>query len=421
MDDIHKKKSDQFDEALPLPVDPVPASVQPASEDTGDKGAQQAVELIRQKIKNLYGNEPSVKAEISELAGAAGHTKRSKHQQFIYDLTESGKSLKEIQEAWHEYYAGLPDREKHEVWQEFYNAHAQASHYAKEAAGRPSASAVSSGDIPAAIPTHLPPHHRPSTRNFHKLGKPAKRTFPTYKKADARKHLRSLLFGFSMGALVILIFLFSFFNERFIAPFIQPSRNVTNIPLISDSTAVNPNPEIIIPKINVQIPVIYNVGTIDEAAVEKALEGGVVHYADTALPGQDGNVVIVGHSSNNIFNPGKYKFAFVLLSRMDKGDTFYLQKDGVRYTYQVYKKEIVKPDNVSVMDADATKPAIATLVTCDPPGTSINRLVVVGEQISPDPAGNKSKAPPSKLADSSSIIPGNSPSLWSRLVKFLFD
>src|SRR5690606_25561977 len=32
----------------------------------------------------------------------------------------------EIQAAWHKYYESLPDAEKHEVWQEFYNAHGQA-------------------------------------------------------------------------------------------------------------------------------------------------------------------------------------------------------------------------------------------------------------------------------------------------------
>jgi sortase A len=152
---------------------------------------------------------------------------------------------------------------------------------------------------------------------------------------------------------------------------------VANTEIIATGEAGGNTPEIIIPKINVEIPVVYDVNTIEEAAVEKGLERGVVHYANTSLPGQDGNVVIFGHSSNNIFNPGKYKFAFVLLSRLENGDTFYLQKDGKRYTYQIYKKQIVNPSNVGVL-TDAEKSATATLITCDPPGTSTNRLVVVG-------------------------------------------
>jgi len=159
------------------------------------------------------------------------------------------------------------------------------------------------------------------------------------------------------------------------------------------------------------------VPTIDANAVENALEDGVVHYADTALPGQDGNTVIVGHSSNNIFNQGKYKFAFVLLSRLDTGDTFYLQKDGIRYTYEVFQKQIVSPTDVSVL-GPSSKPAVASLITCDPPGTSTNRLVVTGEQISPDPSSNIAATSSNSLATKSAIIPGNSPTLWSRLVKW---
>jgi sortase A len=230
--------------------------------------------------------------------------------------------------------------------------------------------------------------------------------------------LQSLLFGFGIGSIVVLVFLFSFFNERFIAPFIQPSRNVTNTPIINDVGEIGPNPEVIIPKINVEIPVVYGVNTISEDDVQKALEGGVVHYADTAVPGQDGNVVIVGHSSNNIFNKGRYKFAFVLLSRLENGDTFYLQKDGKRYTYQIYKKAIVQPNDVSVLGS-TDKTATATLITCDPPGTSAHRLIVVGQQISPELSTNSSQISQNSLATKSAIIPGNSPTLWSRLWNIL--
>jgi sortase A len=128
--------------------------------------------------------------------------------------------------------------------------------------------------------------------------------------------------------------------------------------------------------------------------------------------------VIVGQSSNNIFNKGKYKFAFVLLSRLENGDTFYLQKDGKRYTYQVYQKSIVKPDDVSVLGL-RDKPATATLITCDPPGTSLNRLVVIGEQISPSPSGNAPISTQNSLATQTATIPGNSQSLWHRLTHWL--
>jgi sortase A len=213
---------------------------------------------------------------------------------------------------------------------------------------------------------------------------------------------------------MILIFMFSFFNERIIAPFIQPSRTAGNIPFIASGGDVGTNPEVIIPKINVEIPVVYDASATNDTVIQQDLMQGVVHYAGTAAPGQNGNLVIVGHSSNNILNPGKYKFAFVLLHELQPGDTFYLQKDGKRYTYQIYSRRIVSPNDTSVLGA-TDKPATATLITCDPPGTSNNRLVVTGEQIDPSPAANVAAIDQTALASSNTVIPGNSPSLWSRL------
>src|SRR5690606_14034302 len=81
-----------------------------------------AVQMIRNKIDALYRNEPDAKQEVVIAEQVRDH--RSKHQQFMHRLTTSGKSMAEIQAAWHNYYVKLPDEEKHEVWQEFYQANA---------------------------------------------------------------------------------------------------------------------------------------------------------------------------------------------------------------------------------------------------------------------------------------------------------
>jgi sortase A len=400
-DNNHRQLGD--DSVLPLPSD--------AADSADDTSKNPAADLIRKKVEAAYITEPSAEDEATDLKVIGNSTGRTKHQDFIYNLTTSGKSLAEINADWHEYYAGLPDDEKHAVWQEFYNSHAQASHYSSSVKLADEAVDTETAEIKKSVIPALP---RPRVRqgvsnikNYVTDNSPAVRT------PKPVHPLHSLLFGLGVGFMVLLVVMFSFFNERFIAPFIQPSRNISNTPIITQDTAVSKEPQVIIPKINVQIPVVYGVNTIDDNQVENALESGVVHYADTATPGENGNVVVVGHSSNNIFNSGKYKFAFVLLSRLDDGDTFYLQKDGVRYTYQVYKKEIVKPTDVSVLQP-TEKPATATLITCDPPGTSTNRLVVVGEQISPDPNRNLAQTSHNTLATQTPIIPGNSPSLWSR-------
>jgi len=397
-------------------------SVQPLHEsgtDSSDKGAgsNEAVSMLRSKIDTLYAQEPNAKEEIAEAKAAGSH--RSKHQQFMYELSTSGKSLAEIQTAWHNYYVDLPNHEKHEVWQEFYSEHSRSS---------------SSTHSDAAAKQPPSREHAPATKNTRTTSSRRKEETRTIEaiKSELLKRIssrsttarkghagHSLLFGLAMGGVVMLVMLFGFFNERFIAPFISPSKSVSNTPIIIDpaSTAVGPEPKIIIPKINVEIPIVFDEESIEEEAVQKALEEGVIHYATTSNPGEQGNGAIFGHSSNNILNKGKYKFAFVLLNRLENGDLFYVQKDGKRYAYKVYKKTVVTPEEVGVLGAQE-KPATMSLITCDPPGTSINRLVVVGEQISPDP--NQNVASTAKTTQTNpAVLPSNAPSLWSRIVGWL--
>ncbi|MDO8266019.1 MAG: sortase, partial [Candidatus Saccharibacteria bacterium] len=181
--------------------------------------------------------------------------------------------------------------------------------------------------------------------------------------------------------------------------------------------SVGPEPKIIIPKINLEVPIVFGMSSVEEDEVQKSLENGVVHYATTPNPGEKGNSVIVGHSSNNILNSGKYKFAFVLLKRLEAEDTFFVQKDSIRYTYKVYKKEIISPDQVDILQTQERENTI-TLITCDPPGTSVNRLIIVAEQISPDPAGNVASTAKPVETGNVEKLPSNAPSLWSRIWPF---
>lgn len=399
------------DNQLPNPLFNLPTKkdrvVEPLHADAKPDTENVAVNLIRNKIASLYSKEPSAKQELSE-AEASRH--RSKHQQYMHELSRSGKSLAEIQTAWHNYYVNLPDNEKHQVWQEFYSNYNQAS--------RPDAQPHLPPAAPAA--SHRP-HKRqqrsaPSDmRSLTDIKNQLIGKVGTRQKKQRSAHLRSLVFGLSMGSVVLVILLFGFFNERFIAPFITPSRHVSSTPIILDSEAnVGQEPKIIIPKINAEYPVIYDEESIDEAAVQRALEGGVLHYPTTVNPGELGNAAIFGHSSNNILNSGKYKFAFVLLNKLENGDTFMLHYQGKRYVYRVYEKKIVKPEEVSVL-GDQGRPATVALITCDPPGTAINRLVVFGEQITPDPAKNIASAVKQDQSARPAILPSNAPSLWSRL------
>jgi LPXTG-site transpeptidase (sortase) family protein len=397
-----------------------------------------AVELIRQKLDQLYGTEPDA---AKEEAIAEATTHRSPHQAYMHELTQSGKTEEEIQISWHAYYARLSDAEKRQVWQEFYDSSAfkQPATAPESTHAKPKPESADIEEIHLEEYADKPEKHRPAHRSHTKkahtrtkatpkaqevftvpeLHQKVLRTVQTRARAKKGSTTHSLLFGLTMGLVVMAIMLFGFFNERFIAPFMTPSRTVTNTPIIIDptNTASGPEPLIIIPKINVEIPVVYDVKTIKEEDVQAGLERGVVHYVTTPNPGELGNSVIFGHSANNILNKGKYKFAFVLLRKLELGDTFYVQKDSKRYAYRVFEKKIVPPTDISVLNP-TSKPATMTLITCDPPGTALNRLVVVGEQISPDPTGNaQSTATPNKQQPQS--LPSEAPSLWSRLTSWM--
>jgi len=405
-----------------------------------------AVELIRAKVNRAFAEEPNASQELAEAETARVP---SKHQRHMQELSASGKSLAEIQTEWHHYYTTLSDDEKREVWQEFYAAN-QHTPYQKlfqkqqEAATRkqleeadstsehtpPTISAVST-PIAATSPSGVvvANHEAPKTTP----AKPAITNSAAAKKLKqkiagrvsaggklkAKHHLQSLGFGLACGFLVLVVFLFTFFNEYIIAPFIQPSRTVSSTPIIlGDNTAsADIPPSVTVPKINIQIPVNFNVTTTDEAVVEDGLKGGVVHYANTVLPGQNGNAAYFGHSSGNIFNNGKYKFAFTLLHDLTTGDLFYINYGGKTYAYRVFDRQVVPPSDVQVIHDSRGKQATAELITCDPPGISTNRLVVWGEQISPSPTANTNASPQqTQSVNSPTTLAGNGPSLWSQFV-----
>lgn len=396
--------------------------------------ASSAADLIRQKLNRIYSNEPDAKTEEKE-AEASRH--RSKHQQFMYDLNRSGKSFVEIQTAWHEYYSALPESEKHEVWQEFYeaNSHYKPSVQEGKDTVKPQAAKEDSPKLTLSLPKgkpFIPPAlHAEEVSAQKKKPKPPQtveetkaailKRVQTRQKITRKQHVQSLIFGLGMGMIALVIMLFGFFNERIIAPFMTPSRSISDASIIIDpqNTQVGSSPQIIIPKINVQIPVVYDVPTIEEAEVQKGLERGVVHYAITPNPGEKGNAVIFGHSANNILNKGQYKFAFVLLHKLEINDTFYIDYNGTRYAYKIFERKIVPPTDVSVLYAN-DKPATMTLITCDPPGTNLKRLVLVAEQVSPDPTKNATSAVSQDASTAKPAeLPSNSQSLWSRLWSWL--
>jgi sortase A len=119
---------------------------------------------------------------------------------------------------------------------------------------------------------------------------------------------------------------------------------------------------------------VYNVAP---AGYEKALHDGAAHVKDTGMPWQrQANVYIAGH---RIGYPGtKSHLVFWDLDKLENGDEVILtDANGTRYTYEVFKQFIIKPDDVSVLRPVKGR-NIVSLQTCTLPDYK-ERLVVQAE------------------------------------------
>lgn len=234
-------------------------------------------------------------------------------------------------------------------------------------------------------------------------------------KLSFRKHFLPPLAG-----LLVAVLVFGFFNSEYLSSQIAYYLSQKRLSQSTQSIVIDPKidknapPKIIINKINVNAPVIFDNTTVNEAAFQQSLKKGVVHYPQTANPGQPGNVVIFGHSSGQWWAPGNYKFVFTLLDKLQFDDKIILDYQGVRYIYRVNNISTVSPNDMSVLNQGANK--TLTLITCTPVGTSSKRLIIRAQQIVPISAPNtqatSSAKPP---ADVPNKLPSNRPSFWQSL------
>jgi sortase A len=132
---------------------------------------------------------------------------------------------------------------------------------------------------------------------------------------------------------------------------------------------------IVIEKINANSEVISQVDPGDEKAYEEALKKGVAEAKGSTEPGDAGNLYIFSHSTDAPWNIARYNAVFYLLRELNQGDRIVVFYKHRRYDYEVFDKQIVKPDDLSFLQNRYDRPVL-TLQTCDPPGTSINRLIV---------------------------------------------
>lgn len=141
--------------------------------------------------------------------------------------------------------------------------------------------------------------------------------------------------------------------------------------------------EISIVKMNISAPMVWSKSENEEDML-KDLENGINHYPKSASPGQNGNMVISGHSSNYLWAKGDYNHIFKNLDDLTVGDVIAvktIQKNGrvIIYSYKVKNKYATLPYDEKIF-ANTNEPTL-TLSTCWPIGTNLKRLIVKAELV----------------------------------------
>lgn len=145
----------------------------------------------------------------------------------------------------------------------------------------------------------------------------------------------------------------------------------------STTTAEEPV-RIVIPKIKTDVTV-ANPTTTDLAALDALLLKGAARYPTSAKLGQDGNVVIFGHSS---YLPIVYNQAYKTfdgIQTLKQGDTIIVYSAGTAYTYAV--QSVAKESTISGAGIDLSVAGkVLTLVTCNSfTGTETDRFVLTAD------------------------------------------
>lgn len=124
------------------------------------------------------------------------------------------------------------------------------------------------------------------------------------------------------------------------------------------------------------IPRLQLTSTVREGVGEDTLGRALGHIPSTALPGQKGNVGVAGHRDT----------LFRGLRNIQKNDVIRFETLHGTYSYQVESTQIVKPEDVSVLNAKSY-PEL-TLVTCYPfyyVGSAPDRFIVKARQVQDAP------------------------------------
>ncbi len=134
---------------------------------------------------------------------------------------------------------------------------------------------------------------------------------------------------------------------------------------------------VVIPKIGAKSDVIANVDVANPQEYLAALEEGIAHARGTYFPGQGETIFLFAHSTDSPINIARYNAVFYLLRKLEPGDVVIVFFADKKYTYEVEEKLVTKAGDTSWLATVGEERLI--LQTCDPPGTTLRRLLVIAK------------------------------------------
>lgn len=140
------------------------------------------------------------------------------------------------------------------------------------------------------------------------------------------------------------------------------------------------NNSLIIPALGLSTPVIIAQST-DKKALADDLDKGAVYYPGSVLPGQNGQMVILGHSAPPNWPKIKHDWIFSDINNLNMEDQITLNFNNTQYVYKFKDKKIIKVgDDISNTELSKTN-NILTLVSCWPPGKDYQRIAITAELV----------------------------------------
>ena len=143
---------------------------------------------------------------------------------------------------------------------------------------------------------------------------------------------------------------------------------------------LDPYFSISIPKINASADIIPNVDINNPDEYLSALKRGVAHARGTSFPDQEKTIYLFSHSTNSPLNFNEYNAVFYLLRKLEKKDKIYVYFLNRKHVYEVTEKVITDSTDTSWLESTGEGERLV-LQTCDPPGTTLKRLIIVARPI----------------------------------------